>query len=173
MTTVFQADSLPWAFGGQRCYSRRRGGRSSRCGRRCWVCFGRDGLRCLETCMWTCQCVQIRAVWPENQGSEITCLEDTAKTMLRDAVPQREYVNEKRNPQTETPERADKDCSLPRWVWLGYCYQIPEQWQQEIVDGNEASKGHFYGNGVLVLCPLPVSRLMLLMSLTYSMLPIQ
>lgn len=45
----------------------------------------------------------------ENQGSEITCLEDTAETMLRDAVPQREYVNEKRNPQTETPERADKE----------------------------------------------------------------
>lgn len=52
----------------------------------------------------------VRELWPGDQGLGLRHLEDTAGTMLTDVIPQTEHV-EKRNPQTETAERA---CSLPR-----------------------------------------------------------
>lgn len=39
----------------------------------------------------------VGVVWPEDKGWGISS-EDTAEAMLMDAMPQREHVDEKRNP---------------------------------------------------------------------------
>lgn len=41
---------------------------------------------------------QVSEVWPEDKGSGIISLEDTAKTMLMDVVPEGEHADGKRNP---------------------------------------------------------------------------
>ena len=39
----------------------------------------------------------VREVGPEDKGLGVVSLEDTAETMVRGAIPQREHVDEQRN----------------------------------------------------------------------------
>lgn len=69
----------------------------------------------------------VREAWPEDKGSGIISLEDTAESTLPDALPRREHLDEKRNPQAETPKEPRERLQPAQVTPLENCYQIPEQ----------------------------------------------